>query len=338
MALSDIIGHPTAIRILTGAMRRGRVASAYLFAGEEGIGKRLTALNFAKALNCETPVADDGGAVPVDACGHCPACRKIEVGTHPDFMIVEPDRGEIKIAQIRRDDSAKNEQGEAYRSVEEMIQFRALEARTRVVIVDDADTMNQSAANAFLKTLEEPPEDTTIILVSSRPDVLPQTIRSRCLRVTFRPLSIEDTAAVMRDAPEEAVILAMGRPGLGVREDLVDKRDRFLKTLALMRAEGEKPAWADLDEAGQWIEMCSLLLRDIAVMRATANEGLLINRDIPELIARMGSNDKISVKGIIEVYRRLRVLRVDLVYNLNRSISWNYAGTIIGELGLNTNA
>ncbi len=325
MALSDIIGQDRALRILRGAMRRGRVASAYLFAGEEGIGKRLTATAFAMALNCNEPV--DG-----DACGRCDSCRMIKAGTHPDFMTVEPDRGEIRIAQIRRDDSAKNEAGEPYRSVEEVLQFRALEARTRVVIIDDADTMNQNAANAFLKTLEEPPEDTTIILVSARPDVLPSTIRSRCLRLNFRPLSDADSAAVM--GGDEAVPLAMGRPGLGVREDLIARRDSLMDSLSAMRAAGGKPSWASTAEAGEWIDELSVLLRDLAVMRATGDGGLLVNRDIPEAMHRMAGRPEAGVKGIIRVYETLRQLRRDLVYNLNRSIVWNYAGTVIGTLGI----
>lgn len=334
MKLGDIIGQPTAMRILGGSMRRARVASAYLFAGEDGIGKRSTAIAFAMALNCLEPVSGTG-ELAADACGRCDSCRKIVAHTHPDFLIVTPDREEIRRAQIRRDDGARDGEGEPYRSVEEVLQFRANEARTRVVIIDEAHKLNQSAANAFLKTLEEPPTDTTIILISSSPETLPQTIRSRCLRVPFRPLSLQDTATVMGvDEDSEAAALAMGRPGYAMGGDLVANREQMIEQISKMRAEGERPSWATPDDAAQWIEDFSVLLRDLAVMRATGEAALLINRDIPQELHAMASRPQRGVKGIIKTYENLRALRASLVLNLNRSITWNYAGTIIGELDL----
>ena len=94
MALSHVIGQERALRILRGAIARKRVASTYLFAGEEGIGKRFAALNFAKALNCQYP--RDG-----DACDTCPSCIKTDAGTHPDLMFVEAEGEQIKVEQVR---------------------------------------------------------------------------------------------------------------------------------------------------------------------------------------------------------------------------------------------
>src|SRR3990172_7806680 len=182
MALKDIIGQEKAITILRRTLSRGRVSSAYLFTGESGIGKRLAALNFAKVLNCLSPVDDQ----QPDACDACDSCRKIDAGSHPDLVTVSPEKDEIRVDEIR--------------ALEDTLSFKPFEGRKKVVIVDDADRMNQSAANAFLKTLEEPPDESLIILVASNPDRLPETIRSRCSRIRFAPLSLQACREVIQRA------------------------------------------------------------------------------------------------------------------------------------------
>ncbi|MDH4233479.1 MAG: DNA polymerase III subunit, partial [Nitrospirota bacterium] len=191
MSLADIIGQEKAVGMLTGILERQRLAGSYIFSGEPGTGKKLTALNFAKALNClnyrnalsvmrdgiskknpalstdidknsPIPPLEKGGRF--DACDKCESCLKIEAGSHPDLKLISPEDRLIKIDEIRL--------------IDEALSFRPFEGRKKVVIVDDADTMNIAAANAFLKTLEEPPEDSVILLISSRPDRLPATIRS----------------------------------------------------------------------------------------------------------------------------------------------------------------
>ena len=119
----------------------------------------------------------------IDACDECPSCRKIDKGIHPDFLLISPDSGQIRIDEIR--------------AIDDALSLKAFEGRYKIVIVDDADTMNQYAANAFLKTLEEPPEDSLLVLISSNPDHLPDTIKSRCSRLNFTPLSDEACAKVI---------------------------------------------------------------------------------------------------------------------------------------------
>ncbi|MEK6653183.1 MAG: DNA polymerase III subunit delta', partial [Nitrospirota bacterium] len=148
MALKDIIGQEKAINILLGTLSQNRIPSSYLFAGESGIGKKFTAVNFAKTLNCLN-------SQPSDCCDECPSCKKIDSQTHPDFMMVTPEKSEIRVEEVR--------------AIEEALSFAPYEGKRKVVIVDEAEAMNASAANAFLKTLEEPPPQSIIILIASSP-------------------------------------------------------------------------------------------------------------------------------------------------------------------------
>ncbi|MBW1691229.1 MAG: DNA polymerase III subunit delta' [Deltaproteobacteria bacterium] len=171
----DIRGQDKAIAFLRGIIANERVASAYLFAGMEGVGKTTTALAFARLLNCKDPKDED-------ACEQCDSCRKICDGNHPDIHLIEPekDKKAISIEQIRE--------------IERHIAFSPVLARYRVMIIDPAERMTDEAANAFLKTLEEPPPRNVFILNVRDPGDLFPTIVSRCQRVPFKPLATEHIA------------------------------------------------------------------------------------------------------------------------------------------------
>jgi DNA polymerase-3 subunit delta' len=316
MFLSDIKGHGLILKQLLGAASRERLASSYLFAGEEGIGKRESAIALVRAINCMNPTEHDGR---MDACGKCSYCVKQASGSHPDYMFVEPDGADIKVAQIRL--------------VEEMLAFRAFEARYKVVIVNDAHRMNISAANAFLKTLEEPAEYTVLILISSMPDMLPITIRSRCVKVNFKPLNPSDCEAILKDVAGGAATLArlsMGRPGLARADDLLGGRDGFLDTLDKMLSGETKPTWKDRSDIEGWLDMALMLLRDMAHHKVTGTTGGMINEDIADEVGQMGRG--LELEKLLEYYDKLRALRSTLLFNLNKGITWNYAGELMGEL------
>ena len=202
MAFRDVVGNQRAVQIIQKEIERGRVYPAYLFTGMEGVGKRLVALNMAKALNCP----DEEG----DACDRCPSCQRMDKGVHPDLLQINPTGETIKIGQIRE--------------LQRSLAFKPYEARWRVVIVDGAERMTRETANAFLKTLEEPPQSTTIILIAAALEGLPPTVLSRCQRITFNPLSEEEVKKVLVDqlTPEEIhtrAPLAGGSPGRVLRMD-----------------------------------------------------------------------------------------------------------------------
>ena len=168
MPFRDIAGHRHLLELVAGAASRGSLPPSLIFAGPEGVGKRLAAVALAQFVNC----ASRGRTGIPTACGTCAACTRIARGVHADVLVVEPgDTGSIKIDQVR----------EAI----ERTGYRPFEGRRRVVIVDDADAMQHVAQNALLKTLEEPPSASMFVLVTSRPDMLLPTVRSRCQRLRF---------------------------------------------------------------------------------------------------------------------------------------------------------
>lgn len=312
-----IIGQGRALAMLQGAFDRGRVASTYLFAGDEGIGKRRAAMWFAALLNCASPEVRKRSAGVAEPCGQCPACRKIEASAHPDIKVIEPDGGVIKV--------------EAVRELEEMLSFKSMEARWRVCVIDEAHQMNQSAANAFLKTLEEPAPGTLIVLISSVPDRLLPTIRSRASRVNFRPLSAADCArATGRQADSPEVRLSMGRPGLAFRENLIEQRREFFDTLEKMLGADGKAAWKDRQDMEEWLDMLMLALRDMAAMKV---KGRPVNIDMAQSLERMSSGA--SLAAILEAYEKVRELRSRSLFNLNKGITWNHTAGLLSGLGIN---
>ena len=180
----DILGQPQAIDVLRRAATGNRVASAYLFAGPEGVGKAATATALAAALNCET--------APGEGCDGlaCTSCHKFGEQLHPDLIRLEPDGQYIKIAQVR--------------AVEELLAFAPHEGRHRLVLIDGADRLNVNAANALLKSVEEPRPRTLFVLVSAAPHRVTPTLVSRCQRVRFVPLEPDHVREVIRRQSPEA--------------------------------------------------------------------------------------------------------------------------------------
>jgi DNA polymerase-3 subunit delta' len=184
MPFSELTGQDRAAGPLRAALRRGALHHAYLFGGPEGVGKRAAALLLAQAANCEA-------GAPDDACGACGPCRKIARRTHPDVFVLETEQAMVKAglweARGGRAPSRDVVVDQVRDVVERRLAMKRFEARRRFVIVDPADAMNVQAQNALLKTLEEPPDDTTLVLVAANADALLPTVRSRCLRVAFAP-------------------------------------------------------------------------------------------------------------------------------------------------------
>src|SRR5215472_10604023 len=184
MPFRQIAGHRPVLDLLARAVSRGSVPPTLIFAGPEGVGKRRTAVALAQALNCAKPEVFASG---LNGCGRCPSCMRVARGVHADVLLIEPgDSGSIKIDQVR--------------DAIDRAAYRPFEGRRRLVIVDAADALVGEAQNALLKTLEEPPPSSVFVLLTSRPDLLLPTVRSRCHHLRFGPLPEADVAAVlMRD-------------------------------------------------------------------------------------------------------------------------------------------
>jgi len=182
MPFHQIIGHRRLLSLLSRAIARDTLPPSLLLAGPRGIGKRRTATAIATTLNCLRPAPI--GALAMDACGECASCRRIARGVHPDVVVLAPgDSGSIKIDEVR--------------DVLDRTHYRPFEGRRRVVIVDDADALVVPAQNAFLKTLEEPPSASVFVLVSSMPDALLSTVRSRCRPLRLGELAPTEVAEIL---------------------------------------------------------------------------------------------------------------------------------------------
>jgi DNA polymerase-3 subunit delta' len=174
-------GHESLIEAFDRVVRRGRLAHAYLFAGPSGVGKRLFAHELARALLCE------GKPGPrLEACDRCPSCAQVDAGSHPDFFVAARPEENVEfpiavVQQLCRDLSLKPARG-----------------RRKIAIVDDADDFNAESANCFLKTLEEPPPNSLLILIGTSSDLQLPTIVSRCQVIHFAPLSENIVADLLR--------------------------------------------------------------------------------------------------------------------------------------------
>lgn len=353
MALKDILGQEQAIEILRGSISKNRIAHAYIFTGDDGIGKKLTAINFAKTLNCQknshafseqsndsknnTQYAVRNTQYDIDCCDKCPSCVKInklfhpdtfitpeeekELGkkvftSHPDVFLIMPYKGEIRVDVVRK--------------LEELLSYKAYEGKWKIVIVDGADSMNQSAANAFLKTLEEPPAHSLLVLISSMPELLPTTIRSRCQRINFSPLPLAKIRELLEHKyshgiqgiqGEQGVLLGVlsgGRAGW-LNKNLLEKRDLEFNRFKNILRGIEDNLWEDRDSMEEWFDWVHLWLRDIAVFKATGRADLLINYDKEKDIENI--SQKAEVKDILSLSNALYNIREALRFNLNKQLT-----------------
>ncbi|MCC6124804.1 MAG: DNA polymerase III subunit delta', partial [Pirellulales bacterium] len=175
-----IRGQDAVVEQFRRAVVRGRLASSFLFAGPPGVGKRAFALKMAQALLCQTHPETD-----FEPCGYCPSCRQVEAGTHPDLIFVckPAERANILLESIIGDDDHRMQEGLLHD-----ISIKPFMGGRKIAIIDDADYLKAEGANALLKTLEEPPPRSILILIGTSPAKQLPTIRSRCQLVRFQPL------------------------------------------------------------------------------------------------------------------------------------------------------
>ncbi len=275
MSFAQILGEERAVAIVRNALRQDRIPHAYLFVGPEGVGKRLCALTLAKALNCLSPPE------PAECCEQCSSCMKINSGNHADVVLLEPEGELIKIDQVRE--------------LQKRLRFRPLEGGRRIHILDQVHRLNEAASNALLKTLEEPPEETHWILITSRPHRLLPTILSRCQWVKFRSLANDQIEQILREKgglpPAEAHFCASLAGGSASQAEDLSHRVGLEKRLEWLRAFTQIPQ----KETGEIFETCEqfaheeihdllelwkVWIRDLMVFKITGAEGGLINHDL----------------------------------------------------------
>lgn len=186
-----ILGHDRVVEHFRRTLAAGRLASTYLFVGPPGVGKRRFALELARCLLCPQTAE-----TALEACGACESCRLFAAGSHPDLEVVglPPDKSELPIALFVGDQEHRNQEGLCH-----WLALKPYLSGRRVAIIDDADHFNASSANCLLKTLEEPPPRSLLILIGTSPARQLPTIRSRSQLVRFRPLAASDVTQILLD-------------------------------------------------------------------------------------------------------------------------------------------
>ena len=291
MGFSEIIGHQRPLEILRLALGNGRLHHAYLFVGPEGVGKRAVALALAKAIHCRE--------TKNDYCDRCPDCARIQAGNHPDVRLVHTleDKKEISIKQVRE--------------LEKELNFRSFSGKRKIAIIDPATLLNASSQNALLKTLEEPPQNSLIVLVAPNAGALLPTLRSRCLRISFGPLARDEVArylmskeGISQDDASLRAALSMGSLGAAIKfdkDELLEKRRGWAALLLSLSAGDYRGAIAaaetiasNKEECLGFLEWAETWYRDLLVHAATENSEEMVNVD---MLTEIGSQ---SAKGNFE--------------------------------------
>jgi DNA polymerase-3 subunit delta' len=333
--VEHIVGNTRAKEILQRMLAARRVPGALLFAGPEGVGKRLFALELAKALNCHTLRAGLG-------CGACAVCRRIVCfnlpatddrdahrkiiwSEHADVGLILPYNRYLLV------DAARELDHEAH--------YRPYEGAARVFIVEAADKFNEAAANALLKTLEEPPATTHIILLTTRPAALLPTIRSRCQALRFAALTCEEIENHLlqegRAGHHDAALLArlaQGSLGRALALDVADYRARrnlmleVLKALTtapdrvrLLRISEELTDAKHKDKYESYLDTLTLLARDVWALTLAAPETQLVNADLRAQLKPISqaTASRRAARWLTEIAAHIQRLNV----NINRKVA-----------------
>jgi len=328
MPFSTLIGNDRIKKLLQRAVTEERIGQSLLMAGPRGVGKCQFAVALAQALNCENVKMGE-------ACGDCVPCRKIARGEHADVRTIlresqdpsfkkEPKSQFIKIAQVRE--------------MSQQAQFRPYEGRRRVFIIDDAEWLRHEAANSLLKTLEEPPETSLVILITQKPFSLLDTIRSRCLMLSFAPLKaaeIEHHLKRMGNSSDEVRLrsrLACGSIGRAIEIDLVEYRKMrnvlmelvevvafsggSIKLLSAAEYLGRK---LEKDQFEKHLDALMVLLADLFRLKLCEADDSLTNEDIVENLERLAG--ALTVEQITDWTDRIEQVFLGLPRNVNRQLA-----------------
>lgn len=331
----NLVGNEHVKQTLRHLIAKRRVPNSLLLAGDEGIGKRQFAIELCRSLIC----VDTTGR---EACGVCPACRRAGTFTFPKpddkdahkrvIFSDHPDVGMV-IAYNR------NISVEAIRHLESEANFRPYEARSRFFIIDNADKMNDPAANALLKTLEEPPAGSHIFLVTSRADSLLPTIRSRCQILRFAPVGTDEIEkyliadrAFTHDEAKLAARLSRGSIGRAVSiniEKFRQRRDRMLAVVtnaletrdraALLRISEEMNDAKNKDNFEDSIDVLASLLHDVWTLRVSGDEGRIVNSDLTGRLSDLSRHSASS--NIPSWLADIDTMRENFAVNINRKIA-----------------
>jgi DNA polymerase III subunit delta' len=310
MQLESFIGNRKIIERLRTKLRENRFPHGLIFSGPEGVGKHTCAVMIAKTLNCTN-------AEPGEFCDGCTNCRKIESGTHPDVMTisVEDEATQIKIAQVRQ--------------ILGMLGLQPLEGRNKVFIIDPADLLNAESANALLKGLEEPPENSFFILITVNVQELLLTVRSRSQVYNFTPLTLDE---IRRNGVSDELIVRWSRGSIGRARSLDASRLKserdilldFLETVVTAREEQFQDLLgvsADLGRAKQDFEsrmdVLTVLIADLLYIKEGVPQKL-VNVDVQGRLEKLAASA--ATERLLKMSEFLRFIESSLKSHVNRQM------------------
>lgn len=331
MSWKTVLGHAAQIEKLRASSGKDRLAHAYAFVGPSGIGKKRFAFELAQSLLCEKHIDAE-----LDSCGQCATCLQVAARSHPDlFTICLPEgKSDIPLELFIGDREHRGQEGLCHDMA-----LKPMSGRRRVAIIDDAELMNEAGANALLKTLEEPPPNSVMILIATSADSLLSTIRSRCQVIAFQPLSVQDAKDLLlrghmtENETEAAQVAGLCEGSLDAARQLLDPqlraaRDELYQLLAadpfrsaqtagrmissLESAGSEKSSQREY--AGWIIRFCVEFFRRALL----AVSGAGVTGEIPQLgpfIKRLGAPTVETIDTLVELVERSLAAELQLDAN-----------------------
>lgn len=316
-SFSEIVGHEQIKEHMQAAIRDKKPFHAYLFQGEEGVGKEALARTFAAGLQCQSESTDK-------PCKECVSCRQMESGNQPDVIWVTREKASLGVDEIRE-------------QLCNTMDIKPFSSPYKIYLVPEAEKMTEAAQNALLKTIEEPPEYGIVILMTSNISALLPTIQSRCLTMEFRPLStavvesyVKEHCQVPDYQARASAAFAQGNLGKAMRyaksEDFIERKDHIIsllrhveqmdlsEMLAVIKDLGTRK-----DEVRDYIDLMVLWYRDVLLFKATKDINQLLFQDEASYISREASHR--SYKKIEEILQAFEKAKVRLRANVNFDIT-----------------
>ena len=316
-SFTEIVGHEQIKEHMQAAIRDKKPFHAYLFQGEEGVGKEALARTFAAGLQCQSESADK-------PCKECVSCRQMESGNQPDVIWVTREKASLGVDEIRE-------------QLCNTMDIKPFSSPYKIYLVPEAEKMTEAAQNALLKTIEEPPEYGIVILMTSNISALLPTIQSRCLTMEFRPLStavvesyVKEHCQVPDYQARASAAFAQGNLGKAMRyaksEDFIERKDHIIsllrhveqmdlsEMLAVIKDLGTRK-----DEVRDYIDLMVLRYRDVLLFKATKDINQLLFQDEASYISREASHR--SYEKIEEILQAFEKAKVRLRANVNFDIT-----------------
>lgn len=316
-SFTEIVGHEQIKEHMQAAIRDKKPFHAYLFQGEEGVGKEALARTFAAGLQCQSESADK-------PCKECVSCRQMESGNQPDVIWVTREKASLGVDEIRE-------------QLCNTMDIKPFSSPYKIYLVPEAEKMTEAAQNALLKTIEEPPEYGIVILMTSNISALLPTIQSRCLTMEFRPLStavvesyVKEHCQVPDYQARASAAFAQGNLGKAMRyaksEDFIERKDHIIsllrhveqmdlsEMLAVIKDLGTRK-----DEVRDYIDLMVLWYRDVLLFKATKDINRLLFQDEASYISREASHR--SYEKIEEILQAFEKAKVRLRANVNFDIT-----------------